>query len=126
MKYKFQWLLFLLLLLLPLGLFYKPITYKMWHFTVFLRAVDKDLAYINALFSPGITEEEGPSRGLGYVGENAFLIRRNERKAYFYPRKDSGENNDQCGESQIPLFTQLTHRHKKYICSEKKCLRHRI
>lgn len=68
MKYKFQWLLFLLLLM-PLGLFYKPITYKMWHFTTFLRAVDKDLAYINALFSPGITEEEVPQEDWGTWGK---------------------------------------------------------
>lgn len=59
----------LLLLFLPLGLFYKPIIHKMWHFTIFLRAVDKGLAYINDLFSPGIAQEEGPSGGLECMGE---------------------------------------------------------
>lgn len=118
MKYKFQWWLFLLLLL-PLGLVYKPITHKMWHFTIFLRAVDKDLAYINALFSPGITEEEGPSRGLGYVGENAFLIRRNERKAYITQGKIQGKIMISVEKVRYPCLlktTQLTHRHKKFIC----------
>lgn len=92
----------------------------MWYFPISIRAVNKDLAYINALFSPGVTEEEGPSRGLGYVGENAFLIRRNERKAYITQGKIPGKIMISVEKVRYPCLlkiTQLTHRHKKFICS---------
>lgn len=106
MKYKFQWLLFLLLL--PPGLFYKPIIHTMWHFTIFLRAVDKDLAYINALFPPGITEEEGPLRGLGYVWENAFLIRIHERKDHITQGKIQGKIRISVEKVRYPSLLKIT------------------
>lgn len=67
-------------------------------------------------------------QGLGYMGENAFLIRRNKRKTYITQGKIQGKIMISVEKVRYPCLlkiTQLTGT-KKLSAGKNKYLRHRI